>query len=152
MSRSSSGGTTVGIAVAGTIFPAIAEELFFRGFLQSRLTRRLGPLASVVATSAAFGVFHFDLHQGVYAFFLGLWLGGIAELSGSVLLPMAAHFVNNAVAMIPVSGSHSLRAGISSRARSSSCPWVDPPRPCLARVAAQRAKRHGPPPGLIARA
>ena len=65
--------------------------------MQSRLREHWSPRAAVVATSAAFGILHFDLSlvHIVLAFALGLYLGYIVEATGSALPAIACHIVNN---------------------------------------------------------
>lgn len=72
-----------------------AEELFFRGYMQTRLRARLGAGPAVGLAAAAFAVLHLDWLHGLLAFVLGLYLGWITELTGSVLPAMVAHAVNN---------------------------------------------------------
>ena len=74
-----------------------AEEIFFRGYMQTRLGERLPPAAAVVVAGACFGLLHFDLLHGFLAFALGLYLGWITELAGSALPAMACHVINNAL-------------------------------------------------------
>lgn len=74
-----------------------AEEVFFRGYMQTRLRERWPPALAVVVTSVAFGLLHLEwLHAGL-ALALGLWLGFITERAGSALPAIAAHVVNNVV-------------------------------------------------------
>jgi len=80
----------VGLA-AGT-----AEEIFFRGFMQSRLVERWGRWTGIAVTSLAFGVYHLDALQGGFAVAVGLYLGWLADRTGSVRPAAAAHVVNNA--------------------------------------------------------
>jgi membrane protease YdiL (CAAX protease family) len=75
--------------------PAVAEETFFRGLLQTQLSGTFGPRPAVVIASAAFGFIHVDPVQGSVAFFAGLLLGWVAERFGSVRPGVAAHFANN---------------------------------------------------------
>lgn len=85
-----------GVALA----PAIAEELLFRGALLDALLRR-GPAWLAVAISAAvFGAAHLDLAQGGATAILGLYLGAVSVATGTVRVGIAAHFLNNAVALL----------------------------------------------------
>ena len=98
----------VGIALAG-IAP-LGEELFFRGVLQRGLRGPLGRGGAWLAASALFGLAHGELALGVGAFVLGLALGWIFDRAGSLWLPLAAHAVNNTVAvaeawLLPLGGS-----------------------------------------------
>lgn len=74
-----------------------AEEIFFRGYMQSLLRERWRPAVAVVVTSAAFGLLHLDWVHAPLAFALALYLGFVTELTGSALPAVAAHVVNNVV-------------------------------------------------------
>ena len=66
------------------VMPAIAEELLFRGAFQG-LMRPCGSAAAIFAPALLFGVLHLDLAQGLTAFACGVFLGWLAERSGSIL-------------------------------------------------------------------
>jgi len=86
------------VVVFGPIAGA-AEELFFRGYMQTRLAEAWGATRAVVVTAACFGVLHVDL-SGVHmalAFAMGLYLGFLVERTGSVLPAIVCHVVNNIV-------------------------------------------------------
>jgi uncharacterized protein len=88
-----------GAVVVLGLIAATAEEIFFRGYMQSWLREHWSPLPSVVVTSAAFAVLHVDptfVHT-VMAFALGLYLGWVVETTGSVLPAIACHIANNVV-------------------------------------------------------
>jgi hypothetical protein len=72
-----------------------AEEVFFRGYMQTRLRERWSPAAAVIVTSAAFGLLHLEWLHALLALVLGLWLGFVAEHSGSALPAVAGHVINN---------------------------------------------------------
>ena len=73
------------------VMPAIAEELLFRG-----------SAAAIFAPALLFGVLHLDLAQGLTAFACGVFLGWLAERSGSILPGMLLHLVNNALAFLTI--------------------------------------------------
>jgi membrane protease YdiL (CAAX protease family) len=83
--------------VAVGLVPAFAEEVFFRGFLQTKLVHQWGRAPAIVASATAFGFFHFDLAQGAVGFIAGLLLGWAAERLGSIRPCIAAHATNNAL-------------------------------------------------------
>ena len=83
------------------VMPAIAEELLFRGAFQG-LMRPCGSAAAIFAPALLFGVLHPDLAQGLTAFACGVFLGWLAERSGSILPGMLLHFVNNALAFLTI--------------------------------------------------
>ena len=84
------------VVVLGVVAGA-AEEIFFRGYMQSRLREHWPPLASVAVTSTAFAVLHVDISlvHIVLAFALGLYLGWVVETTGSALPAITCHIVNN---------------------------------------------------------
>lgn len=82
--------------------PAFCEEVLFRGYVQTRLNRSIGPIAGIVISSAMFAMFHVDWVHVIAVFPLGLFLGLVAWRSGSLLPAMLAHFVNNAVSVFSV--------------------------------------------------
>jgi hypothetical protein len=84
----------VAVVVIG-LLAGTAEEVFFRGFMQTRLRARWSARWAVVATSACFAIMHLEWLHGLLAFILGLYLGAITELTGSALPAVASHVVNN---------------------------------------------------------
>ena len=82
--------------------PAFCEELLFRGYVQTRLTRSFGPLVGIVVASFLFAAFHLDLVHVIAVFPLGLFLGWIAWQSGSLFPAMMGHFVNNVISVVAV--------------------------------------------------
>jgi membrane protease YdiL (CAAX protease family) len=86
------------VMVLGVVAGA-AEEIFFRGYMQSRLREHWHRGLAVVVTSAAFAALHVDVSavHMVLAFALGLYLGFVAEMTGSALPCVVCHVVNNVV-------------------------------------------------------
>jgi len=74
-----------------------AEELFFRGYMQSRLRAAWRPATAVVVTSVAFALLHMEWIHASMALVLGLYLGALTERTGSVLPAIVCHVVNNSV-------------------------------------------------------
>ena len=81
------------------VMPAVAEELLFRGAFQG-LMRPSGSAAAIFAPALLFGLLHLDLAQGLTAFVCGVFLGWLAERSGSILPGMLLHLVNNTLAFL----------------------------------------------------
>jgi membrane protease YdiL (CAAX protease family) len=76
-----------------------SEEVFFRGFMQSRLREHWSPVAAVLTSSLAFAALHADVSavHMVLALALGVYLGFVVEMSGSTLPAIVCHVVNNVV-------------------------------------------------------
>ncbi len=66
------------------------------------LMRPCGSAAAIFAPALLFGVLHLDLAQGLTAFACGVFLGWLAERSGSILPGMLLHLVNNALAFLTI--------------------------------------------------
>lgn len=81
------------------ILPAIGEELIFRGILQRRLveltrSRWIG----IIIAAALFSGIHMQFQGFIPRFALGVAFGYLLEVTGSIWVPIAAHFFNNAIA------------------------------------------------------
>ena len=97
----SSPGASLGPAalfLSVVLFPAIFEELYFRGTVLPLLIRRFGPVFGVVSSSLLFGLLHggAGLNTVVFATTLGLCLGALTHQSGSIHEAVIIHGLNNA--------------------------------------------------------
>jgi membrane protease YdiL (CAAX protease family) len=80
------------------LIPAVSEELLFRGYLQRVLhswTRN--PHVAIFISAVAFSALHVQFEGFIPRFLLGALFGYLLYWSGSLWLPVAAHFTNNAV-------------------------------------------------------
>ncbi len=91
------GGLMVNMLIIAVI-PAVGEEFLYRGVLQKIFTVwfRSGHLA-VFLTAFIFSATHLQFYGFLPRFVLGLAFGYVYLWSGSIWLPVLAHFVNNAV-------------------------------------------------------
>ncbi|MFM2097127.1 MAG: hypothetical protein RIS70_4251 [Planctomycetota bacterium] len=87
------------VAIVG-ILPGICEELFFRGYVQTRLLTRFPPLVAIGTTSLLFSIAHLDPLHAVAVFPLGVWLGIIAWQSRSIWPSVIGHTINNSAAVL----------------------------------------------------
>ncbi len=76
------------------VFPAIAEELFFRGVLTDCLSEAKKTV-SVITVALCFALYHGNAAQLVYQFVYGLGLGFLTLKAQSVIPAIIAHFINN---------------------------------------------------------
>ena len=74
-----------------------AEELFFRGYMQTRLRAAWPPAPAVIVTSLGFGLLHMEWVHASMAFGLGLYLGVLTVRTGSALPAIVCHVVNNSL-------------------------------------------------------
>jgi uncharacterized protein len=100
MLEGQSGLTLVRAVLVIALGAGVAEEVFFRGYMQTRLVKRFRPSTAILITSAAFGLLHFDPLHTPFAFALGIWLGTVTERSGTIIPAIVAHSINNAVATL----------------------------------------------------
>ena len=82
------------------LIPAIGEELTFRGVLQQSLTRRINPHVAIAITAAIFSFVHFQFYGFLPRMFLGLILGYMFYITGSLWTSILMHFVNNGTAVL----------------------------------------------------
>ena len=82
------------------VAPGIAEELLFRGLIQRWLTLRLGPVPAIGLASVLFALAHADPVHAAGTVVLGLYLGTVSQVSGSVLPAIVCHVVNNLAALL----------------------------------------------------
>lgn len=142
----SPGRLALAVAAAGVAAP-IAEELFFRGYVQTRLCRRWGTWAGIAVTAALFGLVHLDWIHSPSAFLIGLYLGWLAARSGSIAPAVAAHAANNALwavgtwaglgAHLP-RGTHAALLVASVAVGAAAVAWLRPRLAAAAMVAASR--------------
>jgi membrane protease YdiL (CAAX protease family) len=87
------------VLVIGGLAP-VGEELFFRGFMQTRLRQVWSAGPAILVSALAFGLIHGEWAHGVLAAGLGLYLGLIAERTGSVLPAVLCHVANNTMSVL----------------------------------------------------
>ena len=83
------------------ILPAIGEELLFRGIVQQlfqKMTR--SSHAAIWISAAIFSAIHLQFFGFLPRLLLGAMFGYMLEWSGTLWLPIVAHFANNAIAVI----------------------------------------------------
>ena len=98
---------TISVIIFGALFPALGEELLFRGYIGRGLVARWGMGKGVLLTSLLFGAVHIHPLHAVVAAFLGVILHALYLWTRSLIVPMLLHGINNYAAIqIPVSAKH----------------------------------------------
>ena len=83
------------------LIPAIGEELTFRGLLQQSLTRGIkNAHVAIILSAAIFSFIHFQFMGFLPRMFLGILLGYMFYVSGSLWTSITMHFVNNGTAVV----------------------------------------------------
>jgi uncharacterized protein len=86
-----------GLITIFCIFPAISEELAFRGLLQHWIQAALPPMRAVIVASALFAGMHFSIISFPYLFLVGMLLGWTKLKTESLYPSMLIHFLHNLI-------------------------------------------------------
>lgn len=78
--------------------PCIVEELAYRGVILGSY-RYSSRIWAIVISGVLFGAMHMNFNQMAYAVVLGMMLGLLAEVTGSILPTMLAHFCFNEISV-----------------------------------------------------
>ena len=97
-----SGAAAVLSVLALAVLTPIAEEIFFRGFLQRGLVNRWGPVPGLVVSAAVFSGLHFSPAVLLPVFVTGLLLGALYWRTGSLWPCIAVHAAQNFVAVLTI--------------------------------------------------
>jgi len=82
------------------IFAPIFEEWMCRGVVLRGLLTKMKPWWAIVISALFFALIHMNPWQALNAFIIGLIMGYVYYKTGSLLLTMLIHFVNNGTAVI----------------------------------------------------
>ena len=84
--------------LGGGLAAAFIEETFYRGWLQTILTRKIKPFAAIIITSLVFALSHLIVLTGwlrVATFFPGIIMGILRHRGGSVMPAIIYHAICN---------------------------------------------------------
>ena len=82
------------------IFAPIFEEWLCRGMVLRGLLTKMKPVWAIVISALFFAVIHANPWQALNAFLIGLLMGYVYYKTGSLILTMIIHFVNNGTSVI----------------------------------------------------
>ena len=82
------------------IFAPIFEEWLCRGMVLRGLLTKMKPVWAIVISALFFAVIHANPWQALNAFLIGLLMGYVYYKTGSLILTMIIHFVNNGTAVV----------------------------------------------------
>jgi membrane protease YdiL (CAAX protease family) len=83
------------------LIPAVGEEFLFRGVIQRGLTKwKNNPHFGIWISAFLFSALHMQFLGFVPRFLIGGFFGYLFLWSGSIWLPVIAHFINNALAVV----------------------------------------------------
>jgi len=100
MKMPSFGGFLFNLAMIA-LLPAIGEEFLFRGLLQRLFKEWLKNVhVAIFITAFLFSAIHLQFYGFLPRFLLGLILGYLFYWSGSLWVPVFAHFINNGMVVV----------------------------------------------------
>jgi len=82
------------------ILAAFAEELFFRGAMQSALIKTITPTAAIIIVAGLFSAMHGELLSLLPRFMLGVLFGYLAWRTKTLTITILLHILNNTVALL----------------------------------------------------
>lgn len=83
------------------VLPAVGEELLFRGTIQTFLQKwTKNPHWAIWITAFIFSAIHFQISGFIPRMLIGAYLGYLFYWSGSLWLPIVAHFLHNSWSII----------------------------------------------------
>lgn len=110
--------------LAVAIIPAIAEELVFRGLIQSLFTRVLkNHHISIWLTGFIFAAIHFQFFGLAPRMLLGVLFGYLYHWSGKLTTAMIGHLVNNGLALILLLLAQKDLISLTEEQMEQSAPW-----------------------------
>ena len=89
---------------AVAISPGICEEVVFRGAILAGLRNRMNGPALCLVVGLLFGIMHISIYRILPTGIIGVMLSYVLLRTGSIYLPMIIHGVNNALAVMLMSG------------------------------------------------
>ncbi len=81
------------------VLPALLEEMVYRGYVL-RTLRAYGDWFAVLVSALLFGLMHGNITQIPFALIVGIVLGWLYVMTDNIWLPVAVHFINNAMATL----------------------------------------------------
>mgnify|MGYP002711906526 CR=1 FL=1 len=96
--------------VGVVILAPIVEELMFRGLLLNKLMDDFKPKYAIILSALAFGIYHFNVFQGVNTFAMGIILATVYYYRRNITDCIIIHMANNLFAV--VAGHNEVLSGI----------------------------------------
>jgi membrane protease YdiL (CAAX protease family) len=83
------------------LLPAVGEEFMFRGIFQRIFSEMFKNVhLGIIISAAFFSAIHFQFYGFIPRMLLGMMFGYLLVWSGSIWIPIAAHFFNNATGVL----------------------------------------------------
>lgn len=95
------GGVVMQLLILGLAAPII-EEVLFRGIIFRRMKEYCNPTMAIMLSGFVFGIYHFNIVQGIYATFMGIFLGYLYEKFHTLWAPILFHIAANVMSVLSV--------------------------------------------------
>ena len=93
-------GPKLWIWIVIAVFPAVCEELLFRGYVLAAFRERYPEWAAIIGVGVAFGIYHTSVMRFPSTALLGVAFAYIVCRTGSILPAMLLHCLNNSIAFV----------------------------------------------------
>ncbi|WP_026477319.1 CPBP family intramembrane glutamic endopeptidase [Alkaliphilus transvaalensis] len=94
------GGNTVVVFLSVAIAAPFIEEIIFRGLILKELRKSMSLKWAIFIQALLFGLYHMQLVQGIYTFFMGILLGLVCVWLKSIWPAIILHLFNNLTSML----------------------------------------------------
>jgi len=88
------GNTFISAIYIGLIAP-FSEEFIFRGVILKKAQKAFPYIGANIFQAVLFGIYHGNMVQGIYAFFLGMFLGFVCYKLQSIYASVLLHMIIN---------------------------------------------------------
>lgn len=123
-SASTLGGAGLAAILATVFVTPVAEEVFFRGLVYTRLRRAMPSALAMVLSSVVFGLLHAQLIWICYATAVGLAMALVFERTGTVRATIALHLSFNLAGGYLLAGTSSSPALLFVFAAGAALCWI----------------------------
>ena len=112
--------------VTAVLLGPIVEELIFRGLMYIRLKRMFGQGVAAFVTGLLFGIFHWNISQGIYAFLFSYAAIFIYEKYKNICAPIIMHIAANAISVLVsfMVKDYNNQSGATNSASKGSSNWL----------------------------
>jgi membrane protease YdiL (CAAX protease family) len=100
--ESLSSGNTVVVLFLMIVIAPVTEELIFRGVTLHKANRQIAFWGANILQAVLFGIYHWNIVQGVYATLLGILLGAVYYKYRTIFAPILLHMLINASSLLAV--------------------------------------------------
>ncbi len=90
------------VLTGSVVIASVAEEALFRGFFQVSLEKKGDVTRAVVLTSVSWTIIHMNPYWAIQIFFMGIFLGYIAQQVNSIRPAILIHAMNNLLALLVI--------------------------------------------------